>query len=77
MEQATIRFHGTVVEHVTPFWYRITPDPGAVGQAPDFYAVWPQQMGIIPIGGRVECIFGGLLTTVAGGVQFVTLVDRI
>ncbi len=70
----TIRFHGTVMEQMSQVIYRIRPDTCVHHQVPDFYAVWAT--GNVPLGARVECIYGGLPTLRdAGGLSFVTMID--
>ena len=64
---------GTVMEF-RQGTYRIRPDLGIHGEAPDVYALFPED-AVIPLGTRVEFVYSGLPTlSGTGGSTFVTVV---
>ena len=64
---------GTIMERCQGT-YRIRPDPGVYGEAPDVYALWPDDV-VIPLGTWVEFVYSGLPTlSGTGGSTFVTVV---
>ena len=72
MTTPTVNFLGTIMER-RQGTYRIRPDPGVHGEAPDVYALWPE-VDVLLLVARVEFVHSGLPTfNYSGGSYLVTM----